>query len=250
MLIKMLKNRSCKDYLGTCLIPSAEDTDLDRIAFSSERFIVTSIRDILADKLMIQDWFQKTSTPTSLYIPVLLRLVVLLYLVTLTYLGDCYEVTSFLKKFRVFDDLPVEFSAKIVHALRMRRSRKCSNFTRIFADALATVGNHMVVLGSPKGRPFCRDINATIITYENLRDVNKVMELLCPEEPSVVKLEYPLPEMNSDSNQTCNAISVNFLAAHVHDNMETRRELRLSDENIPFWEKFESFQVYMHGSVS
>jgi hypothetical protein len=246
MLVKMLKNRSCK----ACLIPSTEDTDPDHIAFSRECFIVTSIRDILADKLMIQDWFQKTSTPTSLYIPVLLRLVVLLYLVTLTYLGDCYEVTSFLKKFRVFDDLPVEFSAKIVHALRMRRSRKCSNFTRIFADALATVGNHMVVLGSPKGRPFCRDINATIITYENLRDVNKVMELLCPEEPSVVKLEYPLPEMNSDSNQTCNAISVNFLAAHVHDNMETRRELRLSDENIPFWEKFESFQVYMHGPVS
>jgi hypothetical protein len=144
----------------------------------------------------------------------------------------------------------VEFSDKIVHALRMR-SRTCSNFTRIFADALATIGNHMVVLGSPKGQPFSRDINASIITYENLRDVNKVMELLCPEEPSVIKMESPLHEMNSDSNQTCNAISVNFLAAHVHDdNMETRRELHLSDENIPFWEKFESFQVYMHGPVS
>jgi hypothetical protein len=248
MLIKILKSRACKDYLSSCLFPSAEDVTLDNMAFSSRRFMVRSIRDLLANKSMILDWVQKTSTPISLYVPVLLRLVIMLYLATTLQFADCYEVTDFLLRVGVFKDLPVEFSEKILPALKMR-SRTRSNFTGIFANALAAIGNHMVVLGSPKGQPFSRDLNAYLISCEDLRDANKVMWLLFPKESSAIKLEYPLHgEFTSDGNEHCNAISGNFPAASVHDdNIESRRVMHLADENIPFWEKFEAFQVYMHG---
>ncbi|XP_062226608.1 uncharacterized protein LOC133924891 [Phragmites australis] len=251
LLIKMLKSCACKDYLSTCLVSSADsqDLDLDDTAFLSGRFIYKSIIDLLKDKRMIQEWFRKTSTPTSSYIPVLLRLVVTLYLVATTLSsGDCYEVSNFLMRFRVFEDLPLEFSEKIVHFLKMG-PRKQNNFTRIFADALAAIGNRMVVLRSPKGRPISRHLNAYIVSCADLSDVNKVMALLCPEEPSVVKQESLLQkEIKLDGNKICNVTFGNLPAASAQENkMETRCEMHLIDDNIPFWEKFELFQVLMLG---
>lgn len=248
MLIKILKSRACKDYLGTCLVPSAEYANLDNMAFSSRRFIVRSIRDLLANKSTILDWVKKTSTPINLYVPVLLRLVIMLYLVTTLKFGDCYEVTHFLLSVRVFEDLPVEFSEKILPAMKMK-SRTRSSFIGIFADALAAIGNQLVVLGSRKGQAFSRDLNACLISCDDLRDENRLMKLLFPEEPSAVKLESPLSnKIASDGNKTCKAISGLFPATSVRDDIiESRRVMRLSDENISFWEKFDSFQVYMHG---
>uniref|UniRef100_A0A0A9EZP8 Uncharacterized protein n=1 Tax=Arundo donax TaxID=35708 RepID=A0A0A9EZP8_ARUDO len=251
VLIKMLKSRACKDYLGACLVSSvdSQDLDLDRKELSSGRFISLSIRSLLRNKCMIQEWFRKTSTPTNSYVPILLRLVVMLYMVTLTLpRGDCYEVSSFLMKFRVFENLPWEFSEKIISALQMN-SRTRNNFIRKFADALAAIGNRLVVLGSPKGRTICRDLNAYIVSCGDLSDVKGVMALLCPEEPNVVKQESPMQEeIKSDGNKIFNVTSGNLPHASAQDNkMESGFELRLIDDNIPFWEKFEVFRVFMLG---
>ncbi|KAL6843850.1 hypothetical protein ACP4OV_026421 [Aristida adscensionis] len=252
LLIKMLKSRACKYYLVTCLVstPHSQDSDLDRLAFSSGHFILGSIKYLLANRRWIQDWIQCTSTPKGSYIPLLLRLVVMLYLVTLTLplREDCYAISSYLLKFGVFEDLPMEFSEKIIHAMRMK-SRTRSKFTSIFADALTAIGNHMVVLGSPKGVPLSRDLKAYRISCADLSDVNRVMALLCPEEQIVVNLEPPLQAVKSGGiSKICNVISGDFPAASIQNNqMESRIEMHLSDESVPFWEKFETFEVYMHG---
>ncbi|KAF8670228.1 hypothetical protein HU200_050759 [Digitaria exilis] len=237
LLIKMLKCRTSEGYLGTCLVPGQGNQDLDRdMAVSSRRFIFQSIMDLLRNKRGIQEWARAT------YIPVLLRLVTLLYLVTMTLPRvKCYDVTNFLRKFNIFEDLPPEFSIKIANFLNLTYPT-LSKFRRIFADALAAIGSRMVVLGSPS-EEVRRNLNARIITIADLSDVQKVMALLCPEEPMNVVQELPMHE-----TKACNVTTGNFSMTRVRDNnMESRIEMYLTDNNISFWEKFESIQVFMHG---
>jgi len=241
LLINMLKCRTSKEYLGTCLGsgPVSQDLDVGHVAYSSGKFIFHSIRNLLTNKFAIQDWVRRTNIA---YVPILLRLVILLYLVTLTInkVGNCNEVTDFLQRCRIFEDLPLEFSKKIVYSLKLR-SRKVGNFIQIFADALAATGNHMVVLGSPKGQLISRNLNAYIITSSDLTDVEKVTAFLCQERGSTTQ----------DEITTCKVTFGNFTIAGVRDNkVENKIEMHLSDENISFWEKFESFQVFMHVQVS
>ncbi|CAL5025640.1 unnamed protein product [Urochloa decumbens] len=237
ILIKMLKCRTSKDYLGTCLVSGpGNQEDLD-IALSSRHFIFQSIRELLTKKRAIQEWARKT------YIPVLLRLVILLYLVTMTLpRAKCYDVTGFLLKFNIFDDLPPEFSNKIVNFMNLKYPT-LSKFRRILADALAAIGNRMVVLGSPP-EEVSKDLNADIISSADLRDVKKVMALLCPEEPKIAEQESPMQE----ETKICNVTPGNFSITRIRDNkIKSRIEMYLSDGNISFREKFESFQVFMHG---
>ena len=240
LLINMLKCRTSKEYLGTCLGsgPVSQDSDLGHVAYSSGKFIFHSIWDLLTNKFAIQDWVRRTN---SAYVPVLLRLVILLYLVTLTTkLGNCYDITAFLQQKEIFEDLPPEFSKKIVYSLELRL-RTEDNFILRFGDALAAIGNHMVVLGSPKRQLISRNLNAHIISLADLSDVEKVMTLLCQEQESTMQ----------DEIKTCKVTCGNFPTVGVRDNkVENRIEMHLSDENICFWEKFESFQVFMHVQVS
>ena len=132
---------------------------------------------ILTTKHMLQEWVHKTSSPSTSYKPVLLRLVVTLYPLILTLsLGKCYEVTRNLVRNEVFKDLPLEFSKKIQDALKMR-SHTPSNFIRVLADALASIGDHMVVIGSPKSPVICRNLKTYMISKEDLHDVPKKMAL-------------------------------------------------------------------------
>ncbi|PNT61766.1 uncharacterized protein LOC100839489 [Brachypodium distachyon] len=251
VLVNMLECRTSKVYLDTCLVSnSSPDSDMDHIARSTGRFISQTIMTILTNKNMLREWARMTSTPTSSYIPVLQKLVLTLYPLILTLSVDnCYEVTNSLLKCGVFEDLPLEFSQKIVHALQMR-SRTPSNFTRVFADALAAIGNRMVVIGSPKGRGISGNLNAHMISTADLCDVQKVMALLRPEELSSVKQKTLLPEeIKSNGKKVSNILSGNFLkTSNVRDNkMESTKEMDLSDESIPFWERFEAFQVNKQG---
>ncbi|KAE8787984.1 Lupus brain antigen 1-like protein [Hordeum vulgare] len=191
----MLECHISKVYIYTCLVSkSSPDSNLYHLAYSSSHFIYQRIMTILTTKHMLQQWVQKTSSPSTSYKPVLLRLVVTLYPLILTLsLGNCYEVTNNLLRTEVFKDLPLEFSQKIVHALQMK-DRTPSNFTRVLADALAAIGDNMVFIGSPKGPVVCGNLNAYIISKEDLHDVPKIVALMCPEEPSSVKQETPLPE--------------------------------------------------------
>ncbi|WVZ86961.1 hypothetical protein U9M48_033672 [Paspalum notatum var. saurae] len=239
LLIKMLKCRTSKDYLSTCLVSGLGDQDLDsdRTAFSSGRFLWQSIRQMLTNKCDIQEWDRKTM-PTVSYVSVLLRLVIMFYLVTLTLpFGNCYEVTAFLLRNGIFDDLPQDFSKKIVPTLKSRFC-KVTHFTNVFGDALAAIGNPMVVLGLPKRGLISRGLNAYRISSTDLSDADKVMALLCPEQKSPVQEE----------TKTSNGTSGDLHITRIRDSkMERRIEMCLSDENISFWEKFESFQVFMHG---
>ncbi|XBI94504.1 hypothetical protein VPH35_031130 [Triticum aestivum] len=226
LLVNMLECRTSKVYIDTCLVSkSSPDSDLDRLAKSSGHFIYQTIMTILTTKHMLQEWVHKTSSPSSTsYKPVLLRLVVTLYPLILTLnLGDCYDVTNNILRNEVFKDLPLEFSQKIVHALQMK-PRTPSNFARVLADALAAIGDNMVVVGSPKGPVVCRNLNAYMISKEDLHDVPKIMTLLCPEEPSSVKQETPLPE-KTDGDKFSIVISGNIPKAVPDNEMERRSEI-------------------------
>jgi hypothetical protein len=243
MLVKMLKCRTSKAFLDSCLVSGLgdQDMDLDCMAYAPGVFICRSIRFILENKHDIQEWVRKTK-PAITYVPVLLRLVIMLYLLTLTLqLGDCYEVTAFLHNRRIFEDLPPDFSKKIVPL--KSRFGTVAHFTRVFGDALAAIGNPMVVLGLPEGPLISRGLNAYRISIMDLSDVNKVMAYLRSEEQKSAMQE---------ETKTCNVTSGNFPITRMRDNeMDNRIEMHLSDESISFWEKFESFQVFiMHGQVS
>ncbi|KAK1685246.1 hypothetical protein QYE76_046094 [Lolium multiflorum] len=242
LLLNMLECRTSKVYLDSSVLSdSGPDAELERLALSSGRFIYQTILGILMNKQSLQEWVQKTSTTSSSssYKPVLLRLVITLYPLILTLsLGSCYEVTNNLLRCEVFKDLPLEFSQKIVHALQMR-SRTPANFIKVLADALAAIGDDMVIIGSPKGQTICRNVNAYMISKADISDVPKVMALLRPEEPSSAKQETPLPEKSDGDNVTSGKIP----KAVRGNTMESTCEIDLSDENTPFWEKFENFQV-------
>ncbi|KAF0892282.1 hypothetical protein E2562_014852 [Oryza meyeriana var. granulata] len=247
LLVKMLECRTTKGYFDTCLVPGG-DLDLDHEGYSARGFIYWTARNLLGNKCKIEQWVQKTSTPTSSYAPILLRLVITLYLVTLTYdRGDWYEVTNFLRSRQVFADLPSEFSEKIVNALTMR-SRTVKNFIRVFADALAAIENRMVVMGDVKnvmalkGQLPSRDLNAYIISSVDLSDVEKVVTLLSPEKSSILKQEPQLPEIKSDGNNICNITSAHFPTTSG-DSKESTIQINISDANNTFLEKLEAFQV-------
>ncbi|KAF7073491.1 hypothetical protein CFC21_078464 [Triticum aestivum] len=203
LLVNMLECRTSKAFIDTCQVSkSSPDSDLHGLAHLSGRFIYETIITILTTKHMLQEWVDKTSCPSSTsYRAVLLRLVVTLYPLILTLsLGKCYEVTRNLVRNEVFKDLPLEFSKKIQDALKMR-SHTPSNFIRVLADALASIGDHMVVIGSPKSPVICRNLKTYMISKEDLHDVPKIMALLRLEEPSSVKQETPLPEKSDGSKR-------------------------------------------------
>nr|CAB3488140.1 unnamed protein product [Digitaria exilis] len=55
-------------------------------------------------------------------------------------------------------------------------------------------------------------------------------------------------ELPMHETKACNVTTGNFSMTRVRDNnMESRIEMYLTDNNISFWEKFESIQVFMHG---
>ncbi|XP_047071019.1 uncharacterized protein LOC124679269 [Lolium rigidum] len=179
ILVKVLKCCTSTTYLfkfpSTDLVP-------DHIPLSAGRFIFQSVRKLLSNKRMIQEWFEKTSTSTSSYNLVLQRLVSTLYIVTLNLkVGDCYEVTDFLRMHHVFEDLHLGFSQKILYCLQMS-SQTLSNFRIVFADALAAIGNRMVVMTSGKVRPIFRHLNADIISRADWKDIEKVLGRFCPED--------------------------------------------------------------------
>ncbi|KAM0828132.1 hypothetical protein ACQ4PT_067747 [Festuca glaucescens] len=199
--VKVLKCCTSTTYLFK--FPSS-DLVLDQIPLSAGHFIFQSVRKLLSNKHMIQEWFQKTSASNNSYIPVLQRLVITLYVVTLNLkVGNCYEVTHFLQMNNVFEDLPLGFSQKILYSLQMS-SQTLSNFRMVFADALAAIGNRMVIMTLSKVRPIFRDLNADIISRADWKDIEKVLGRFCPEDYFV------------------------------------------SNENAPFWEKFEEFRVNKH----
>ncbi|KAF7010863.1 hypothetical protein CFC21_025231 [Triticum aestivum] len=243
LLLNMLDCRTSKVYLDTCLVSdSSPDPDLDEMTFLSGRFIFETIMSILKNKNTLWEWVQKTSTPSCSYTAVLLRLVVTLYPLILTHdgLGNCYEATNILLKHGVFKDLPVEFSQKIVRVLQLQmRSRTRGNFRRVLADALAAIGDRMVVMGPPKDIASFQNINADMISTEDLGHVQKVMAILRPEEASSVKEEAALLEKFDGKKNIPKAVPAN--------KVESTSEIDLSDENTPFWVKFEAFQANKEG---
>lgn len=252
LLAKMMKCRTTNGYFETCMAPST-DIDLGYAGHSARCFIYLSVKDLLGSKRMIVEWVQNTSTPTSSYVPILLRLVITLYLVTVNQdVGDLYEVTAFLEKNHVFTDLPPEFSEKIRNALRMK-SRTVKNFMRVFADALAAIGTRMVVMGDIKKAMAhkCQpDLNADMISSVDLSDAKKVMALLSTEKSSSLKQEPQLPEIKSVCNKICNATSGHFPLTSVGGSQKSTSNFNLSDVDHPLLEKFEAFQVNMPQKVS
>jgi hypothetical protein len=183
ILVKVLKCCTSTTYLFN--FPSS-DLVLDQIPLAAGQFIFQSVRKLLSNKHMFQQWFHKTSTSTTSYIPVLQRLVITLYVVTINLkVGDCYEVTRFLRTYQVFEDLPVGFSQKILYSLHMG-SQTLSNFRMVFADALAAIGDRMVVMTSSKVRPIFRDLNADMISRADWKDIEKLLGRFCPEDSNVI----------------------------------------------------------------
>ncbi|XBH98118.1 hypothetical protein VPH35_127679 [Triticum aestivum] len=226
IFVKMVKRKNCSLYFQSCLM-STPDRELEKMSISAGRFIFESVRSLLTKKYMIQEWVQKTSSTS--HIPVLLRLVVTLYLVPLNLkVGDCYEATRFLEMHKVFEDLPFEFSQKILGALQIR-SRKLGKFRRLFADALEVIGERMLVAGSPRAQATCRGLNAIIISSWDCM-VNQVAR-------------------TANSLFRDESIENNFLGKIQRKGLLPRERDRGGNKigDAEFWEKFEAFQANKQG---
>lgn len=145
--------------------------------------------------------------------------------------GDCYEATRFLEMHRVFEDLPLEFSQKILGALQIR-SPKLGKFRRLFADALEVIGERMLVAGSPRAQATCRGLNAIVISSWDcmLNQVARTANSLFRDE----------------------SIENNFLGKVQRKGLLPREMNRGGNKigDAEFWEKFEAFQVNKQGQVS
>nr|XP_020201395.1 uncharacterized protein LOC109787220 [Aegilops tauschii subsp. strangulata] len=226
IFLKMVMRKNCSLYFQSCLM-STPDRELEKMSISVERFIFESARSLLTKKHMIQEWVQKTSSTS--HIPVLLRLVVALYLVPLNLkVGDCYEATRFLEMHKVFEDLPLEFSQKILGALQIR-SWKLGKFRRLFADALEVIGERMLVAGSPRAQATCRGLNAIVISSWDcmVNHVARTVNSLFRDE--------------SIENNFLGKIQRKGLLPHERN----RGGNKIRDAE--FWEKFEAFQANKQG---
>jgi hypothetical protein len=56
----------------------------------------------------------------------------------------------------------------------------------VFADALAAIGDRMVVMTSSKVRPIFRDLNADMISRADWKDIEKLLGRFCPEDSNVI----------------------------------------------------------------
>ncbi|KAL6882136.1 hypothetical protein ACP4OV_011608 [Aristida adscensionis] len=135
--------------------------------------IIGLIKIILSKGSMLRAWIHKTSA--IFYLPILLNLVISQYVKPLALqLGDPYEVSDFLSMHGILDVLPQDFSDKIRHTMYMR-SCSISDLLTAFSEALAKMGNRLVVLGLPEGCLICYDLIACILVRKDFEPylVNK-----------------------------------------------------------------------------
>ncbi|KAE8790127.1 putative ATP-dependent helicase [Hordeum vulgare] len=226
IFVKMIKRRSCSLYFQNCLMSTA-DRKLEKLSISAGRLIYESARSLLTKRHMIQEWAQKTTSAS--HILVLMRLVVTLYLVPLNLnVGDCYEATRFLQMHRVFEDLPLEFSQKILGALQIR-SPKLGKFRRLFADALEVIGERMLVAGSPRVQAKYRGLNAIIFSSWD-----------CTLNQIVHTAKSFFHDDSIESSFLGNVERKSLLPCEMK-----RVGKKIGD--VEFWEKFEAFHINKQG---
>lgn len=162
-----------RNCIGSCLTPG-QDLDLDYASNAyriKQRPVVSMITNLLSKRSMLHRWILKTKA--CFHLPVLLRLVMAMYINAISHhLGNAVEVSDFLSRHGVLDVLPPDFSEKIQHTMHMR-SCTVSDLVTVFADALAAMGNHLVVMGFPEGCIMCYDLIACIVNIMEMRCADK-----------------------------------------------------------------------------
>ncbi|KAL6607966.1 hypothetical protein ACP70R_041029 [Stipagrostis hirtigluma subsp. patula] len=173
VLIEVLKSWDDDGYLGGCMA-SCHDLHLDYTApvYGPIQWpTVGLIKTLLSKRSMLQEWIHKTSA--SFYLPILLNFVISLYIKPIgLQLGDPYEVSDFLSTHGVLNVLPQGFSHKIQNTMFMRPCT-INDFTKVFADALAAMGNHLAVIGLLEGCLICYDLIACIVSSIELRNAEE-----------------------------------------------------------------------------
>lgn len=119
---------------------------------------------------MLHRWILKTKA--YFHLPILLRLVTAMYINAISHhQGNAVEVSDFLSRHGVLDVLPHDFSEKVQHTMHVR-SCTVSELVTVFTDALAAMGNHLVVMGLPEGCLMCYDF-ACIVNIMEMRCADK-----------------------------------------------------------------------------
>ncbi|XXG71988.1 hypothetical protein AAC387_Pa07g1187 [Persea americana] len=179
----------CQNWKGSLssglVVP---DEQSQSAIFKSLEFIGKVVQRLLFDKQGMKDWIRTYSYPNqfSYYQSLVLRLVVLVYLAHLNSDWDFPTMTKLLCSKDILLDLPQPFSG-ILQRSGFGRMKHKRQLLRNLADALATVGNSLMVVGTESNRSKFSNLKAVFVSLEAIQCREDAIGLLFLKSPEAVK---------------------------------------------------------------
>ncbi|XXG71997.1 hypothetical protein AAC387_Pa07g1192 [Persea americana] len=179
----------CQNWKGSLssglVVP---DEQSQSAIFKSLEFIGKVVQRLLFDKQGMKDWIRTYSYPNqfSYYQSLVLRLVVLVYLAHLNSDWDFPTMTKLLCSKDILLDLPQPFSG-ILQRSGFGRMKHKRQLLRNLADALATVGNSLMVVGTESNRSNFSNLKAVFVSLEAIQCREDAIGLLFLKSPEAVK---------------------------------------------------------------
>ncbi|KAJ8629365.1 hypothetical protein MRB53_022688 [Persea americana] len=242
----------CQNWKGSLssglVVP---DEQSQSAIFKSLEFIGKVVQRLLFDKQGMKDWIRRYSYPNqfSYYQSLVLRLVVLVYLAHLNSEWDFPTMTKLLCSKNILLDLPQPFSG-ILQRSGFGRMKQKRQLLRNLADALATVGNSLMVVGTESNRSKFSNLKAVFVSLEAIQCREDAIGLLFVKSPEAVKcndhtLELEkgdlrkLSSINSQTNDSKGPSTSNASTEECQD-LGTQIENECGDTKT-IWEVLENF---------
>ncbi|KAJ8629373.1 hypothetical protein MRB53_022696 [Persea americana] len=179
----------CQNWKGSLssglVVPDAQSRSA---IFKSLEFIGDIVQNLLFDKQGMRDWIRRYSYPNpfSYHQSLVLRLVVLVYLAHLNSEWDFPTMTQLLCSRNILFDLPQPFSG-ILQRSGFGRMKDKRQLLRNLADALATVGNSLMVVGTESDHSKFSNLKAVFVSLEAIQCREDAIGLLFLKSPKAVE---------------------------------------------------------------
>ncbi|KAJ8629370.1 hypothetical protein MRB53_022693 [Persea americana] len=199
----------CQNWKGSLSsgldVPDAQSQSA---IFKSLEFIGNIVQSLLFDKQGMRDWIRRDSYPNqfSYYQSLVLRLVVLVYLAHLNSEWDFPTMTQLLCSKNILFDLPQPFSG-ILQRSGFGRMKDKRQLLRNLADALATVGNSLMVVGTESNRSKFSNLNAVFVSLEAIQCREDAIGLLILKSPEAVKCNDHTLELDNGDLRKLSSIN-------------------------------------------
>ncbi|KAG6515462.1 uncharacterized protein LOC121971003 [Zingiber officinale] len=188
-LLEMLKCQGCSGFMMTCL--PAISADLRSSVQSTLDFIWTTARHILNDRKQLLSWISNSNMSRESHSILTLRLVILLFIGCLNS-GRPIHQMKFVFQNKLSSYLPRPFSERLMTVNNGRH-------IEVFAEALVSVENPLVIILSQGCRSLFSNLNALTIDSEDIKCHQKVCSLLFPEK-------QPISHSSNTTKQDINSI--------------------------------------------